>query len=504
VTHAHKTLKGRRRFALALAVAAVAWPGAGPAGAETDDLRLVHAVRSQDATLARQLIEEGINVDARQGDGATALHWAAHRDDLATSELLLAAGVTVNVANDLGATPLQVACATRSGPMVERLLTAGADPNARLLNGETALMTCAQTGDRHAVRALLAHGARINEREAGHQQTALMWAAARGHADVVRQLLDAGANPRLRTLTYPQTVVDEQTQRAGREALNYTVLRGGSTALLFAARSGDVDSARALLAAGAEANDSMSDGMSALVLAAHSGHLDVGIALLEHGANPNNIGIGYTALHAAVLRSELDLVESLLAHGAAPDVRLVKGTPLRRQTTDYNLHKTLVGATPYLLAAGFLEPEIMRALAIGRADVGLAMPDGTTALLTAVGLGHRRGSRRGIAPIDVGGVPPSEGEILAAVKAAVDLGVDVNVAAGGETALHVAAVNEHAQIVGFLLDRGADVTARNSNDQTPLEVLQGRLENRQPTAAQDGSAEVSETVQLLRRAAAAH
>ena len=169
-------------------------------------------------------------------------------------------------------------------------------------------------------------------------------------------LVQAGADVRVRSLTYPQTVVDEQTQRAGREELNYTVLRGGSTPLLFAARNGSVESVKRLLEGGAGPNDSLSDGMSALVLAAHSGHGDVGIALLESGANPNNIGIGYTALHAAVLRSQLRLVEALLTHGADPNVRMTRGTPIRRQTTDYNLPKTLVGATPYLLTASSSRP----------------------------------------------------------------------------------------------------------------------------------------------------
>ena len=99
---------------------------------------------------------------------------------------------------------------------------------------------------------------------------------------------------RARSRTYPQTVVGEQTQRAGREELNYTVLRGGSTPLLFAARVGDVESARLLLAAGADANDSLPDGISALVLAAHSGHGQVAALLLEKGADPNAFGSGYT------------------------------------------------------------------------------------------------------------------------------------------------------------------------------------------------------------------
>src|SRR5260221_132454 len=92
------------------------------------------------------------------------------------------------------------------------------------------------------------------------------------YPDVVKLLIDARADVRARSLIYLQTVVGEQTQRAGREELNYTVLRGGATPLLFAARVGDEASADLLLKAGADANDSQPDHVSALVLAAHSGH----------------------------------------------------------------------------------------------------------------------------------------------------------------------------------------------------------------------------------------
>ena len=84
-------------------------------------------------------------------------------------------------------------------------------------------------------------------KEGEHDQTALMWAAAQRHPKVVELLVEFGADIRARSRIYPQVVVGEQTQRAGREALNYTVQRGGSTALLFAARVGDVESARILL-----------------------------------------------------------------------------------------------------------------------------------------------------------------------------------------------------------------------------------------------------------------
>ena len=178
-------------------------------------------------------------------------------------------------------------------------------------------------------------------------------------------------------------------------------------------------SAKVLLAAGADANDALPDGTSALVLAAHSGHGDVAALLLDKGADPNAFGTGYTALHAAVLRSDVTLVKALLAHGADPDVRMTKGTPLRRDTTDFNLPATLIGSTPYLLAARFLEPEILRALAAGGADRTLTLQNGATPLMIAAGMGvSPNESRRGIAVIDFGKVEP-ESRVLETVRAVV-------------------------------------------------------------------------------------
>src|SRR5262249_640168 len=158
-------------------------------------------------------------------------------------------------------------------------------------NGETALMTCSHTGDARAVKALLIHGAAVNAKESSHQQTALMWAVAQRHPEVVAVLLEFGADFRARSLAYPQTVVGEQAQGAGREELNYIVSRGGSTPLLFAARVGDEESAKLLLAKGADVNDALADGTTALILAAYSGQGTVGEVLLEKGANPNNADI---------------------------------------------------------------------------------------------------------------------------------------------------------------------------------------------------------------------
>jgi ankyrin repeat protein len=455
-----------RRLAIGCGLAALASAVGVAAGV---DPRLIQAVKNRDADSVRALVKRRVDVNATQGDGATPLHWAAHRDDLAIADLLIRAGARANVADDVGMTPLHVACTNRSGAMVERLLRADAKANATLPSGETALMTCARAGDPRAVKALLAHGAHVNVAEHEHRQTALMWAAAQRHPDIVALLIDARADVRARSLTYAQTVVGEQTQRAGREELNYTVLRGGATPLLFTARVGDAESVRLLLKAGADANDAQPDGVSALVLAAHSGNGQVAALLLEHGADPDAAGGGYTALHAAILRSDLALVKALLARGANPNLRVTKGTPMRRDTTDWNLPATLIGSTPYLLAARFLEPGIMPVLVAGGADPRLTMPNGADAVMLAAGMGSSRtASRRGIETVDFGKVEP-ENLVREAVAAAVGLQGDVNaVSRTGDTALHVAAALGHDTVVRFLVERGARVNVKNSRGITPL------------------------------------
>ncbi len=436
------------------------------------DLRLIQAVKAQDETSVRAFLKQHADVNAQQGDGATALHWAANLDNFAIADLLIRAGARVDAANDLGSTPLHLACTNRSAAMVDRLLEAKANANAKLLDGETALMTCARTGDAKAVKMLLVHGADPKAKEPEHDQTALMWAAAEAHPDVVALLIEFGADIRARARTYSQTVVGEQTQRAGREKLNYDVLRGGSTPLLFAARTGDAESARLLLAAGADANDVLPDGTSALVLAAHSGQGNTAAVLLDKGADPNAAGSGYTALHAAILRSDLTLVKALLAHKADPNARITRGTPVRRNTTDWNLPATLIGSTPYLLAARFLEPEIMRILAAGGADPKATMPDGATALMLAAGMDSSvTENRRGIAVIDFGKMETTD-QALPAATEAFELGGEVSAVSNkGETALHAAAFHQYETVIQFLADHGADVNVKNKAGQSPLFVL---------------------------------
>jgi uncharacterized protein len=476
-----------RSRAAVIAVLVAVWPSGRPEGLQprllaAGETPLVDAARAGDANMVRTLLTARADVHQASGDGSTALHWAAHRDDLDMADALLRAGARVNAATDLGATPLYLACTNHSAMMVSRLLDAGADPNLPLPGGETPLMNCARTGDPAAVRALLAKGARVDARESAHQQTALMWAAAERHPVALTALLAAGADVAARSSTYTQVVTSEVTQRAGRESLNYTVRRGGSTALLFAARAGDAESAKLLIDAGANPDEALADGLPALTLAAYSGHGETAKVLLDRGADPNAAAVGFTALHAAVLRSDLTLVRALLARRASPNAAMTRGTPMRRTSQDFDLPAALIPSTPYLLAARFLEPDILRALRDGGADVRAMMRDGTTALMLAAGVSSTATQdRRGVALID-GGRAASEELVLRVVDSVLETGIAPGAAnQAGDTALHAAAALGFNRVVSRLVIAGAEVNVKNTRGQTPLSLVAKR-EDRKATA----------------------
>ena len=342
---------------------------AGPASAQSPRASLADAAKRQDWAAAAALLRAGADVGRRHGDGTTALHWAVYWDDAPTVRRLLAAGAAADAANDLGATPLWLAASNGSAALLETLLAAGADPDQALPSGETPLMTAARTGNPAAVQALLDHGADPHATEHTYGQTALMWAVAQRHAEVVRVLLASGARVDARSRAYPQVV--SSSGNADPSGV-FEVLQGGYTPLLFAARHGDVASARLLIAAGAAVDEAAASGTTPLVVAAHGNHRELATFLLEAGADPNAAGAGYSALHAAVLRGDPQLAAALLRFGADPDAVLERGTPARRVSADWRLPHRMIGATPFWVAASFREPAIMRLLAEQGADPAAA------------------------------------------------------------------------------------------------------------------------------------
>ena len=328
------------RFLISLGLAALVMVGAAAAAGR--DLAVIEAVRNADGEALRALLRKKADVNVAEADGTTALHWASYADDLETVDLLIRAGALVNAANDLGVTPLWTASLNGNAAMVRRLLAAGANPNAALLLGETPVMVAARSGNAEVVEMLLAKGANANAR-AARGQTALMWAVAQKHSSVVKALIGHGADVHARSDVWSQVMA---VPPHGLPEYNRAIPHGGDTAMMFAARVGDLASARLLVAAGGNVNDQDAWGVSATVLAAHSGFGELVEFLLENGADPNAAAAGFTALHEAIMRRDEKIVGALLAHGADPDARLQTWTPTRRSSKDFHFGPELVGATP--------------------------------------------------------------------------------------------------------------------------------------------------------------
>ena len=411
------------------------------------------------------LVKDGSTVNDSEADGTTALHWVAYHDNILAADLLIKSGADVNSANDMGATPLWIASQNGSHAMVKTLLGGGANPRLSLLSGETPLMVASRAGAYSVVKELLDEGADADA-TATRDQTALMWAASEHHANVVDVLLNHGADIHKRSAVWSQVMA---VPPHGKLEYNRDIPHGGNTALMFAARVGDLPSAKLLVTAGANVNDTNAWGVSATVLAAHSGYVELVEYLLDQGADPNLAAAGFGALHEAVMRRDKRMVAALLTHGADPNITLKTWTPTRRSSRDYNFSPSLIGATPFWLAARFAQPDLMGLLAEYGADPFFVhdveyTPDSlagsragtireaTTTLMAAVGMGGRRRLRTWVPP-DRSQI---ENQVLESVKLMIELGVAINAANDdGRTALDGATALGYESVIDFLVEQGA-------------------------------------------------
>ncbi|HSM06066.1 MAG TPA: ankyrin repeat domain-containing protein [Longimicrobiales bacterium] len=164
------------------------------------DAPVADAAADRDLARVEALIRDGADVDAAQGDGMTALHWAARYGSVPLTELLLSADAALEPTTRLGAyTPLHMAAELAHAPVVTLLLDAGADASAMTSTGVTPIHFAAVAGSVEAIEALVAHGADIDARDRVAERTPLMFATARNRVDAVAALLDLGADVTLQT-----------------------------------------------------------------------------------------------------------------------------------------------------------------------------------------------------------------------------------------------------------------------------------------------------------------
>jgi ankyrin repeat protein len=524
---------------------------------ESNQLALVHAAEADDLETASALLKKHVTPDAEQGDGTTALHWAAYNDDLVLAQLLIHAGAIPDARTRLrGLTPLHMAAETGDAALIGALLKAGAKVDALNESGTTPLMIASASGSTAAVTTLISHGADVNAREKANGETALFFAASRDRADVVRLLLSKGADAGVKTpvsklervsvgpdgelldtkkpakdgvkseeangappahsaasgtpAEKPATTGQPEEKEAegskaiaaptddkAKDAYGFTAADrkkrvfgatqfGGLTALLVAARDGQINAVNAFLDAGGDVNQaSDTDHATPLILAVINGHYDLAMVLLDRGANPRLATTdGATALYGVIdvqwaphtwyaqpiIANEhigyLDLASSLLGHGADANAAIGRKLWFRAFANDETWFD-VEGATPFLRAAIAGDLAAMKLLVEHGANPSLATKSEDTPLMAAAGVGW--------AAYWTQNAPYSR---LDAVKFCLEHGAAVDAHdAKGYAALDGAAFRGDNEMVSYLIAKGADVHAKTKAGDTVADLANGLFEH---------------------------
>jgi uncharacterized protein len=472
-------------------------------GAAATPPTVVDAARAGDWNTVRSLVAANKNVvNLTDRDGSTPLHWAVRADERDVVDALLKAGARANVQDRLGVTPVFLAAMNADGAIIRKLLAAGANANQVEKTGETILMVATRSGDIDSVRALLEHGANPNTAEPQLQLTPLMLAAEAGYTEIVSALIKSGADIFVRTRTgaTPARRLPCVAQ-SGCGSHGDGIVRGGwpekgiraaipgaMTPLMYAAREGNIDTARLLLDAGANVNEVDKNDITPLFMAISNNHIPMARFLIDRGANINaKDWYGRTPLFAAVEIRNVDLhyvtfahmvseddrkvtlefIRMLLDKGVDPNIRVTEVPPLRSWM--YLLGGSLAwvdftGQTPFLLASLSGDVSTMRLLLEHGADPKIATFGGTTPLMAAAGVNW------------VYNQTYTEGEpaLLEAVKLCVELGMDVNATNSmGLTPLMGAANRGSDSIIQYLVSKDAKLDAKDNVGRTAFNWAEG-------------------------------
>jgi ankyrin repeat protein len=543
-----------------------------------DGMTALHwAAKKGDVELAQMLLFAGANVKAMTRLGNyTPIIMASETGNAPLIDLLLKAGADAKMATTNGTTPLMLAAVAGRADAIKLLLAAGADPNATEgSRGETALMFAANYNRVDAIQALLAGGASVKvttkvvdlssltqerfggggqgqggqgqgqgQAPGGQQAQGQRGPAAQASGGAPGQGGQAGRGP-----GGPPAQLGGQAAQGGGQGgggrgffgapqrgpdiagvtrqfrFNELVAaQGGLTPLLFAARQGHIEAAKALLDAGADINEpSKGDNTSPLLMAIINGHFDLAQVLIERGADVRSASEnGVTPLYATLnvqwapkalypqprayaqqKLSYLELMKILIAKGADVNARLKK----KVWYSGYNFDLSGVdeiGATSFWRAAYAADIEAMKLLKAHGADdsVPTMRPAGRpqtgdsdrTNIADVSGLPPVPIGGPGVTPLQAAsGVGYAEGfaanshryapsGMLPAVKYLIEeLGADVNARDHeGNTALHHAAARGDVEMILYLVSKGADVKAVNREGQTTADMANGPVQRTQP------------------------
>ena len=429
---------------------------------------IADAVMNRNKDAVRSLLQKKADVNAAQVDGTTALHWAVRADDVEMADLLIRAGANVSAANREGVMPMQLAAINGNATMIEKLIKAGADPNAPLSKfKDTAVMLAARTGRGDSVKVLLDNGAQVNTVETWGGTTPLMWAVSERHFDTVKMLIAKGADVNARSYFVPSAHgrgFEGATPQAPDPKQAVDELAGGwLTPLMFAAREGDLEIARTLVAAGANLNAIAGDGKDALGLAIFNGQYELASFLIDNHVDVNhadaqrftplfwavdrrNMELGTNGFPWTVTTDPLPLIKKLLDAGADPNA-IVNNTPRGRNR---NASPRIVFATALHRAAFAGDVQLSRLLIAYGANPHAISSDRESMLEAAAGLALIPGYQ----------VNHPDAERVELAKLLVELGEDVNWAdAYGITPLMAAANLGDTPLVQYLVDAGADLGA---------------------------------------------
>jgi ankyrin repeat protein len=490
------------------------------ANASLADSPVADAAARGDRETVKSLLKSAADVNAAQGDGMTALHWAAMNGDAELAQMLIVAGANVKATTRLGSyTPLYLASQQGHGTIIQALIKAGGDVKAGTPNGTTPLMVAAASGEIEAVRVLVDNGADVNARDGVRLQTPLMYAAASNRAAVIAFLASKGADvkatnkvsdlanlsresagfggnpqvpggggqgaaPAAAARRGPMPGVDRNYQ------LNELIgAQGGLTPLLYAVRQGYQESTEALIKAGADVNQvSAGDKTSPLMMAIINGHFDVAKSLLDKGADPNVAAANGVAPLYAVLNIEwapkalypqpqahkqqslgyLDLMTLLLNKGADVNAR----TKMKVWYSGYSFDLSGVdeiGASVFWRAAYASDIAAMKLLVAAGADPNVpTMKPAGRARFGDMTETREVVDQSGLPPVPVGG--PS----VTALHAAAGVGYGEGFGANS----HRFAPTGMLAAVKFLVEElGADVNAADHEGNTALHHAAARGDN---------------------------